>query len=502
VTTSIKRGEFLKRAAVGGAGVISLGALERLTARQALAAGGRPVTPADGYGALAPVADQRGREILALPAGFAYVTFGEIGDPMSDGRRTPIALDGMAAFAGHRRDTVRLIRNHEDRNAPGAGSIAPSPKRAYDPSAGGGTTTIDFDLASRRIIRDFVSLEGTIVNCAGGIGFGKTAWITGEEVVSGPEHTVAASRFPVRHGYCFEVPVSRGAGKPRRAEPLVPLGRFAHEAVAVDQRTGVVYETEDPGSGVGAGFYRFLPDDPRRLARGGSLQMLGIKGRPGVDLRKGQHIGQPLEVVWFDIADPDPDYEVNNDPRSVFNQGYGQGGALFNRLEGCWEDEGTIYFVSTSGGDAENGDVNSDGYKEGFGQVWEYRPSSRNGGRLTLVFESPEGAVLDSPDNLTVTPRGGLLLCEDDASSDSDIVGDLAPGITDVNRLIGLTPGGDPFPFAVNRLNDSEFAGACFSPDGSTLFVNILGGTRGTIDELAGTGMTCAITGPWADGPL
>ena len=72
----------------------------------------------------------------------------------------------------------------------------------------------------------------------------------------------------------------------------------------------------------------------------------------------------------------------------------------------------------------------------------------------------------------------------------------LAPGIVDVNRIIGLTPDARSFEFAVNRLNDSEFAGACFSPDARTLFVNIFG------DGDAGSGMTCAITGPWSTGPL
>ena len=54
---------------------------------------------------------------------------------------------------------------------------------------------------------------------------------------------------------------------------------------------------------------------------------------------------------------------------ATFNQGYAMGGAKFNRLEGCWEDDGTIFFVSTSGGGVKkNGDVNSDGYAEGLGR--------------------------------------------------------------------------------------------------------------------------------------
>ena len=88
------------------------------------------------------------------------------------------------------------------------------------------------------------------------------------------------------------------------------------------------------------------------------------------------------------IDNPDPPLISVADPNSTFNQGWAKGGAKFNRLEGCWEDDSTIFFVSTSGGDAKNGDVNSDGYKEGFGQVWAYRPERHGGGTLMLVYES------------------------------------------------------------------------------------------------------------------
>lgn len=91
-----------------------------------------------------------------------------------------------------------------------------------------------------------------------------------------------------------------------------------------------------------------------------------------------------------------------------------------------------------------------------------------------LVYESPGRKVLDSPDNLVFTPRGGIVLCEDDASDDAD-THPLAPGLVNINRLIGLDPGGEPFEFAVNITDDSEFAGACFSPDGLTMFVNTFG---------------------------
>ena len=103
--------------------------------------------------------------------------------------------------------------------------------------------------------------------------------------------------------------------------------------------------------------------------------------------------------------------------------------------------------------------------------------------------------MLESPDNLCITPNGAILFCEDDALADGDTHA-LAGGVREVNRLIGLGATGAPFTFAVNVLNASELAGACFSPDGEILFVNIYG------DRTPGSGMTCAIWGPWARGPL
>jgi uncharacterized protein len=500
VTSTLNRRSFLNRSALlAGSGVLSATALDRLVTHDALARthGERP--RGDGYGPLARVADQRGVEVLALPHGFSYVTFGYIGSQMSDGNATPLALDGMSAFRGERRGQVRLIRNHEDRNPAGQGSVGGDAAAKYDPQGGGGTTTLIYDEHRGKLVGDYISLNGTTVNCAGGRGYGHKSWITGEETVRGPDATAAVELFPERHGYIYEVPLRRGPNELEKAIPIRAAGRFSHEAVAVDQRTGIVYETEDPGSGVGAGFYRFLPVDRRKLTRGGRLQMLAIRERPQLDLREGQTVGARLHVEWVDIDDPDPSYGSVSDPDGTFPQGYAKGGALFNRLEGCWYDEGSVFFISTSGGDAKSGDVNSDGYQEGFGQVWEHRPQ-RGGGTLKLIYESPGGEQLDSPDNVTVTPRGGLILCEDDASSENVDTHPLAPGIENVNRVIGLSPKGEAFELAVNVLNDAEFAGACFSPSGETLFVNVFG--RAQFSEDPNEGMTCAITGPWRHGPL
>jgi uncharacterized protein len=187
-------------------------------------------------------------------------------------------------------------------------------------------------------------------------------------------------------------------------------------------------------------------------------------------------------VTWVDIDTPNPDLEAG--APGCFAQGRAKGGAAFNRLEGIQlaEDGRSIYFVSTSGGERK------------YGQLWHYIPADGQytfEDQLVLVFESPDGSVLDSPDNLSVTPRGGILFQEDDASAPDNDTHPLAPELANINRLIGLGTLGEPFEFAVNMLNDSEFAGACWSPDGDILFVNLFG------DQNPNSGMTCAIWGPW-----
>jgi hypothetical protein len=286
------------------------------------------------------------------------------------------------------------------------------------------------------------------------------SWLTCEETTIGP---AGNNDLTKPHGYVFDVPAFGTA----TAEALVDMGRFSHEAVAVNPATGVVYETEDAGST--SGFYRFLPTHPGQLARGGRLQMLGIAGAARHDTRSGQTPFVRRQVVWYDIPNPDADQGV-----SVFNQGFSQGAARFARLEGAWWGNGVVYFVSTSGGNV------------GQGQVWAYDPTANE---LWLLFESPAAAVLNAPDNICVSPRGGLVLCEDGNG---------------LEFMHGLTDDGHIFPFCQNNVvlngekngfvgnyTGSEFAGATYSPDGNWLFANI-----------QSPGITFAITGPWGRGAL
>jgi uncharacterized repeat protein (TIGR03803 family) len=247
------------------------------------------------------------------------------------------------------------------------------------------------------------------------------------------------------------------------------MGRFKHEAAAVDTATGAVYLTEDDTP---AGFYRFTPRMRGVLAAGGVLEMLAVRGVPNANLALGQSVGASWDVDWVRIDLPDTPDPIGAG-RTV-QQGFAKGAASFLRLEGIWFDGGRLFFASTNGGAA------------GQGQIFEYVPATR---RLRLVFESPGASVLSNPDNLTVSPRGGIAVCEDGSG---------------VTRLHGLSTDGRLFPFVqsaivlagqVNGLtgdfSESEFCGVCYDPTGRWMFFNS-----------QEPGITFAVTGPWGQGAL
>ena len=421
-----------------------------------------------GYGELVPTAAKNtGETYLALPKGFEYNVLGKIDTPMSDGNKTPRRHDGMATFKVG--NELRIIRNHEVTNSSKPIPNSPIGANPYDEMAGGGTTTLVINPKTREIVKDFVSLSGTLVNCAGGFTpWG--SWISCEETTLGKSIRTDSKGnqtggFAQPHGYCFEVFAS--ANSSLTPVPLKAMGRFVHEAIAVDERTGIVYLTEDAGS---AGFYRFLPKRNKRLAEGGILQMLKIKDQDAYDTRKGQKTGMSLMANWVTIDKPDP-IEADLDPGAVYKEGLSKGGATFARLEGIWADrKRRMYFTATSGGDAK------------AGQVWMYEATGKDEGRLTLIFESPSRQVLDMPDNICLPPKSDLVfICEDSDYAEL--------GGTPDNYVRILTPDGKIADFAKNiteKRESSEFAGTTFSRDGKTLFVN-----------LQTIGATFAIWGDW-----
>lgn len=475
------RRSFLKALGAAGGAAVFAPSLQGL-ARWSDARLARSDMFAAPYGRLVPSPDC---SELEVPERFRCVRIGSGGVPSAvrEGLHVPNAFDGMAAFPLPN-GNVRLIRNHEMVDA--AATARPVGSPHYDDKGSGGTTSLEVRIGGSagggadievELVDEFVSLAGTRVNCAGGpTPWG--SWLSCEEITSGRSHG-----FGQPHGYVFEVPAA--ATGPVNPVPLRDMGRFVHEAVAVDPDTGIVYETEDtwyvparPGRPElpGAGLYRFLPDRPGELAAGGRLQMMAVDGRPGYLTARDQAPGTVLPVHWVEIDDPDPE-AAEDDPLAVFKQGVAKGAARFARLEGAFHGDDGIYVVSTNGGDAR------------AGQVFHYRPLSDDAGQLTLVFESPSHDVLDSPDNIVLSPRGGLIMCED--GSDDQYV----RGLDRDGRIVNLVRS----PRAAGAPQPGEFAGSCFSPDGRVLFFNVQGSREAGGTTPSGT---YALWGPWEDGPL
>lgn len=391
--------------------------------------------------------------VLDLPRGFQYRIISEEGTNLSSGKPVPGDHDGMAAFQGPGNTTI-LVRNHELSQGEKPPVVGENP---YDPTEVGGTTGIVVG-PNRKEIRDYVTSSGTNRNCSGGPTPWGT-WLTCEE-----------TRDPtgIPHGYVFEVLPD---GSERLSDqPIMDMGFFSHEAVGIDPRTGIAYLTEDDfASGpipddpndevVGATrasfLYRFIPNarnlGPGAYLQGGRLQAMKIDERPNYNADLAEE-GDTFQVVWVDVT-----------PATAREDAQAKGAARFNRLEGADFSGGAFWFDDTSGGE------------ERLGQIFRLIPSGdpSGGGRdtLELFFEGQNSNNMESPDNLVIAPFGDVWFCEDGDGQD---------------RVMGITPEGEVYEFARNRLNDSELAGCTFSPDGRTFFVNI-----------QSPGFTFAIWGPF-----
>ncbi len=451
----IHRRNFLKQAAILSIGFAGLHSCARI----------RKTKKAVGFGTLEPDPN----EYINLPKGFTYDIISKAGSKMDDGLFLPERPDGMATFATEDGKVI-LIRNHE--NSPG------KPKRGafgeeyellskvnqqhfYDFGKGktpslGGTTTMVYNEETGKVEKEFLSLAGTNRNCAGGsTPWG--SWITCEEDVKN-----AGEGFLEKdHGYCFEVPASTTT-QLHEAIPIIGMGRFNHEAVCVDPRTGIVYQTEDRGDGL---IYRFIPKVKGKLLAGGKLQILCMQDQQKFDTRnwtsQDMKINKSYKVNWLDIDN------VESPEDDLRDRGYQKGAARFARGEGMWFGKEELYFACTNGGPGK------------LGQVFKYIPSPDEGtakensdpGRLELFAQSEDKTILQNCDNLTIAPWGDVILCEDNGQS---------------NHIRGIKPDGSIYTLANNISSKSEFAGLTFSPSGKTLFVN-----------LQENGDTIAIKGPW-----
>lgn len=418
------------------------------------------LSSAHGYGPLQR--DPKG--LLDLPKHFSYSVISSFNDKMSDGLHVPNRADGMGCFdLGNNK--VALVRNHElkpkDIDTQPSSIKQFSSYKAYDSFATnmalpGGTSTLIYDMSSQSVTNEFMSLIGTIRNCSGGI-TPWNSWLSCEESVDTPNGDIKQE-----HGYVFEVPAS--ATGLVNAKPIKAMGRFNHEAAAVDPKTGIVYMTEDRDDSL---FYRYVPKEYGNLQSGGILQALSIQGQPDFDSRNWHEqsfvLQQWKEAKWVTLENPE---SPNDDLRK---QGRAKGATLFARGEGVHWANNELYFCCTSGGNKK------------LGQIMRYSPSSSSSksalvqqtGKLQLFLESTDKSLYNFGDNLTVTPQGHLLVCEDQYTKVVD------------NHLRGVTTEGKIYNFA--RLHaQTELAGACFSPDGSTLFVNVYSPAK-----------TLAITGRW-----
>lgn len=428
--------------------------------------GGAALIPRRSYGPLEP--DTSTIKVVSLPDGFTYRMLSNAGNQMSDGFYKPMHPAGMGVFPGAGSQVI-IVRNH-DITPGGPSRKGPfgfkrhllselDPSLVYDgggeegKASLGGVTTLVYDMASREVVGQHLSLAGTIHNRAGAT----TPWGTWLSCEASLQSRDASHGKD--HGFCFEVP---GSSLHEIVEPvpLRSMGRFQRGGLVVSPDAGSVYQTEADPEGF---LYRFVPHERQRLRAGGTVQALVAIDRPQLSAQRLNVEAAAIPVRWVDL-------DIDHPNKDLRSQGKQLQCATFPYGRSMCQRGSDVYFLCGRSPEASES------------QVWRYRPTPNAAnaeldGELDLVMPFGEGDALTSITDLSITPWGDLLVCGEREGA---------------AYLAGATLEGDVYLIAQSQFSGGyPFAGAVFAPEGRTLFVNV---PRG--------GFTLAIEGPWYRGDL